>query len=58
MSKWMPTNKWINATLVIVGTILGMALTGDGINTDPEVLTVLSLVTQRAVAYFTSNANS
>lgn len=55
MKKWLPTTKWWTATIVTVGTIVGAATTGDGINTDDEKLFVIGLLVQRAVAYATTN---
>lgn len=56
IAKYAPTTKWWTATVVAAGTVAGAALTGDGINTDTEILMVIGLVVQRLVAYATRNA--
>lgn len=54
-SKWLPTRKWWFATTVAVGTILGLVLTGDGINSDDETIAVIGLVVQRVGSYIIPN---
>jgi hypothetical protein len=53
--KWLPTNKWWTATVTAAATVVGMAVTGDGINTDDEELLVIGLVAQRLIAWITPN---
>jgi hypothetical protein len=50
-----PTRKWWAATVTAIGTVAIAALTGDGINSDPEVIMVVGLCVQRVVAYITPN---
>ena len=51
--NWVPTYKWLTATIVAGGTVVAMMLTGDGINTDTEQVMTVGLVVERLVAYFT-----
>jgi len=51
----MPTWKWWTATITAAGTVAVLGFTGDGINTDPEIITVIGLIVQRLVAYATPN---
>lgn len=53
-----PTWKWCTATVTAAGTVAVLAFTGDGINTDPEIIAIIGLVVQRFVAYFTPNGTS
>lgn len=55
--KYMPTWKWWTATVTGAGTVIGVAVTGDGINTDDEKLLVVGFIVQRVVAWLTPNAD-
>lgn len=56
--KYMPTWKWWTASVTGAGTIIGVAVTGDGINTDDEKLLVVGFIVQRIVAYLTPNSEA
>jgi hypothetical protein len=53
-----PTRKWWAATVTAIGTVAIAALTGDGINTDPEIVMVVGLGVQRVIAYLVPNEDS
>lgn len=55
LKTYVPTNKWIVATIGTAATVAGMIWVGDGINTDEEKLVVISLVAQRLAAYWARN---
>jgi hypothetical protein len=55
VSKHLPTRKWWATTVTAAATIAVAALTGDGINSDPEVVLVVGTVAQRLVAWITRN---
>ena len=54
-TTWWPTNKWFVATTTAAGTVALMIWTGDGINTDPERVILVTLLVQRVVAYWARN---
>ena len=54
---WVPTRKWIAATITAAVGLAVMLLTGDrGTVSDPEIVAIGTFVTQRAVAYLLPNA--
>lgn len=54
-AAWWPTWKWWTATITGAGTIVTVALIGDGINTDDEKILVIGIVVARLVAWTTPN---
>jgi hypothetical protein len=57
-SSWMPTQKWWAATIVAVGGVL-TTLATQGWDWSPQFAgAVITLATQRLVAYVVSNENS
>jgi hypothetical protein len=61
MSKWksaLPTWKWWTQLVGSIGTILTMALTGDGVNTDDEKRAVIGICVTLALTYIAKNEDT
>ena len=55
VSRYMPTAKWWAATITAAGSVVTLAVTGDGINTDDEKALVIGIFIQRLVAWAVPN---
>lgn len=55
---WMPTRKWWFSFVTGAGTVLTMALTGDGINTDAEITGVIGIGVALVGSYIIPNSDA
>ena len=54
--SWVPTNKWVVATVVGIGS-LATAVAVDGGWHDAETFALIALVVQRVASYMTPNSD-
>ena len=58
LEKWLPSRKWWTQFVTSAATVITMAVTGDGINTDDETKAVIGIVVALALTYIVPNADT